>query len=164
MEIIRKFEHKTHGPIGQVALVVPDTGWTMDGAELPEASIRHLATFALQTLQDAYANSADRAEAVGAWTKKLDKIMSGEMGTRETGPRNPVLKRALEIAAKHCKRAGNVFTLGKHTIDAGSKEGWADAEKKIIARAVETNPAYMSLAQKAIDEENAIDASADLGE
>lgn len=78
----RSYAHKVYGQLGAVTMTSPDGEWTLNGQPLPERSIDHLLTFALQTLQDAYAG-ADSATV--AWTKfgdKLAKLIAGTLGTR----------------------------------------------------------------------------------
>jgi hypothetical protein len=85
MIIERNFAHKAFGAIGAAVLVAPDGDYTLDGNVLPESSVRHLLTFALQTLQDAYAGAKNADEAVGAFGTKYDKLVNGTMGVRGTG-------------------------------------------------------------------------------
>lgn len=85
MEITRSYTHRTFGTIGEVTLVAPKGKWMLDGKELPEASVSHLVTFALQTLQDAYAGAKDKAEAEGAFNAKYDRLVAGTLGTRGSG-------------------------------------------------------------------------------
>lgn len=85
MQVKRTYEHKTYGTIGAVDLVAPDGPYTLNGTELPASSVQHLLTFALQTLQDAYAGAKDQSEATGNFNKKLDKLLSGTIGTRQPG-------------------------------------------------------------------------------
>lgn len=85
MEINRTYTHRTLGAIGTVALVIDGDKWSLDGKELPESSITYLATFALQSLQDAYAGAETAEEAVNAWTVKRDKLIAGTIGTRGGG-------------------------------------------------------------------------------
>jgi hypothetical protein len=85
METNRTYTHKTYGAIGAVELVTPKGKWTLNGHELPESSISHLAFFALQTLQDAYAGAKSTDEATAAFNGKLDKLLNGTIGTRGSG-------------------------------------------------------------------------------
>jgi len=85
MEINRNYVHRTFGNIGSVTFVAPDGEYTLNGKALPANSVEHLLTFALQTLQDAYAGAKDAAEAEGAFNGKLDKILEGTLGTRSGG-------------------------------------------------------------------------------
>lgn len=85
MDITRNYTHRTFGAIGSVAFTVPKGKFTLNGTELPEASVAHLMTFALQTLQDAYAGAKDAAEAQGAFNTKLDRLIQGTIGTRGSG-------------------------------------------------------------------------------
>ncbi len=81
----RSYAHKAHGDIGAVALVVDGDKWSLDGKELPASSVEYLLTFALQSLQDAYAGSATAAEAIGAFEGKRDKLIAGTIGVRTGG-------------------------------------------------------------------------------
>lgn len=83
--ITRSFTHRTFGAIGTVTLVGPKGKYMLNDHELPEASVNHLLTFALQTLQDAYAGAKSTDEALGAFNGKLDKLLNGTIGTRSSG-------------------------------------------------------------------------------
>lgn len=85
ISIVRSFVSRSFGDIGKVELTIPDGDWAIDGKKLPASSVMHLATFALQTLQDAYAGAKDAAEAKGAFDGKLDKLLAGTIGTRSGG-------------------------------------------------------------------------------
>jgi len=83
--INRAFVSRSFGDIGKVTFTAPKGDYAIDGKVLPEASVMHLLTFALQTLQDAYAGAKDAAEAKGAFDGKLDKLLAGTIGTRGAG-------------------------------------------------------------------------------
>lgn len=83
--IARAFDHKTHGRIGLVNLEADVKSVIVDGKELPASSVEYLLTFALQNLQDAYAGAESAAEAQARWQKKLDRLIEGSIGTRESG-------------------------------------------------------------------------------
>lgn len=83
--ITRSFIHRAYGDIGKAELVAPEGPYVLNGTTLPESSVRHLLTFALQTLQDAYAGAKNADEAVGAFGTKLDKLLNGTIGTRSAG-------------------------------------------------------------------------------
>jgi hypothetical protein len=85
MEYARTFTHKTFGKIGEVTFAVPKGKYVLNGNELPESSVAHLMTFALQTLQDAYAGAKSTDEAQGAFNGKYDKLINGTIGTRGGG-------------------------------------------------------------------------------
>lgn len=85
IEIARAFAHRTYGDIGKVSLVAPDGEYKLNGETLPPTSVNHLLTFALQTLQDAYAGAKSADEAQGAFNGKLDKLLNGTIGTRSSG-------------------------------------------------------------------------------
>lgn len=85
MEYVRNYTHRTFGAIGAVTFVAPKGKFTLNGNDLPDASVAHLMTFALQTLQDAYAGAKSTDEALGAFNGKLDKLLNGTIGTRGSG-------------------------------------------------------------------------------
>lgn len=85
MEYNRSFNHRTFGAIGAVTFETPKGKYVLNGAELPDSSVAHLMTFALQTLQDAYAGAKSTDEALGAFNGKLDKLLNGTIGTRSAG-------------------------------------------------------------------------------
>jgi hypothetical protein len=85
MKYNRSFNHRTFGAIGTVEFETPKGKYILNGNELPESSVAHLMTFALQTLQDAYAGAKSTDEALGAFNGKLDKLLNGTIGTRGSG-------------------------------------------------------------------------------
>lgn len=85
MEYTRNYTHRTFGNIGSVTFDVPNGTFKLNGQKLPDASVAHLMTFALQTLQDAYAGAKSTDEALGAFNGKLDKLLNGTIGTRGSG-------------------------------------------------------------------------------
>lgn len=85
-EVSREYAHRTHGKIGNAKLEVTDKGkLVLDGKELPNVSAQYLLTFALQSLQDAYAGASNLSEAVGAFETKRDKVLAGTIGVRSGG-------------------------------------------------------------------------------
>lgn len=92
MEYARSFDHRggktsvAFGHIGAVTFTVPDGEYRLNGAVLPESSVRHLLeTYALQSLQDAYAGAKSTDEALGSFNKRLDALLNGTMGVRGSG-------------------------------------------------------------------------------
>lgn len=85
MEYNRTFTHRTYGAIGAAAFDVPKGTFKLNGNALPDTSVAHLMTFALQTLQDAYAGAKSTDEALGAFNTKLDRLLNGTIGTRSGG-------------------------------------------------------------------------------
>lgn len=81
----RAYSHKKFGAIGKVRLEVEATSVTLDGTALPPKSVEYLLTFALQSLQDAYAGSETTDEAIADFGKKYEKLIAGEIGTRSGG-------------------------------------------------------------------------------
>lgn len=57
----------------------------LDGHQLPASSVTYLMTFALQSMQDAYAGADSLGAAIGAFEKKRDAIVNGTLGVRGTG-------------------------------------------------------------------------------
>lgn len=78
----RSYAHKVYGQIGTVTMTSPDGDWTLNGQPLPERSVDHLLTFALQTLQDAYAGADSTDVAKKKFDDKLAKLLAGTLGTR----------------------------------------------------------------------------------
>lgn len=81
----RSYAHKTFGQIGAVTMTSPDGDWTINGTVVPERTVDHLLTFALQTLQDAYAGAAGATDAKEKYEGKLAKLIAGTLGVRSTG-------------------------------------------------------------------------------
>lgn len=104
MEYNRSYTHRTFGNIGAVTFEVPKGKYRLNGTDLPDASVAHLMTFALQTLQDAYAGAKSTDEAQGAFNGKLDKLLNGTIGTRGSGDgadeRTRVARSVVHAAAK----------------------------------------------------------------
>lgn len=82
---VREFNHRTFGAIGKVVLEADVKTVKLNGKPIPEASVEYLLNFALQSLQDAYAGAKNAAEAQGAFTTKLDRLIAGTIGTRASG-------------------------------------------------------------------------------
>ena len=90
MEINRSFNHRTFGALGTATLAVnavekDKLEVLLNGNALPDVSVQHLFTFALQTLQDAYAGAKTEDEAKASFAKKLDAIINGTIGVRGSG-------------------------------------------------------------------------------
>jgi len=87
--------------VGNVTFQVDVSQCAINGSELPGVSIEHLLTFALQSLQDAYAGASDYESAKAAFDSKLDKIVNGTIGTRTSAPIDVIVARdILEAKAK----------------------------------------------------------------
>lgn len=82
--IERKFAHRTHGDIATVTLTADVANVKVNGTEVPAASVEYLLTFALQSLQDAYAGADNSANAKAMFEKKLAKLIAGDIGARGT--------------------------------------------------------------------------------
>lgn len=140
MKIERTYEHKRFGEIGKVTLEAPDGEWKLNDTVLTAIGTEHLLRFSLQSFQDAYASSDTWEEAVGAFEKKLDRVLEGTIGSREGVTRDPVKAEAIRMASANVK-------LDPKFKKAEPKEVRAEALRR-IAR----NPAYMHLAEKRVAE------------
>ena len=145
MEYNRSYTHRTYGNIGAVTFEVPKGKYRINGNDLPEASVAHLMTFALQTLQDAYAGAKSTDEALGAFNGKLDKLLNGTIGTRGSGDgadeRTRVARSVVMAAAKAKFGAKSpewtAFT-GLETDERNAKlDGWYDANKAAFDPAID---------------------------
>lgn len=125
--IARAFDHKTHGRIGVVEMVAEVGKVSVNGNVLPTSSVEYLLTFALQNLQDAYAGAESAAEAQARWQKKLDRLIEGSIGTRESGDGASLETRTIRtILGEMLRGAGKwkELTEGK---DEGERASLLDA-------------------------------------
>lgn len=125
MEITRNYSHKVHGLIGSVAFTAPDGPYLLDGQPLDEASVTHLLTFALQTLQDAYAGSETADEAKASWAKKRGKLLDGTIGTRTGGDGAD----EFTTIARQLVRVGYKAALGAKSTEWATFTGLPDADQ-----------------------------------
>lgn len=101
------------GRIGHAELAADGKKWTLDGKELPDASITYLMNFALQSLQDAYAGAESLSDAKARWQAKYDALVDGTVGARgsgggvsdETTAQRYVMKRAYFAQVDDAKKA-----------------------------------------------------------
>lgn len=98
MQVNRSYAHRDHGQIGAVELEAPKGTWKLDGHGLPESSVEHLLTFALQTLQDAYAGASDAKDAKERWESKRAKLLDGTIGVRTGGGVSALVAECRKIA------------------------------------------------------------------
>lgn len=108
--------------IGKVDLKVTGLDvMTLNGVKLPDASIEYLLTFALQSLQDAYAGAKTEAEAKGAFEKKLKAVQDGTVGVRTGGGGiDPLTKVMRQVAAEIIK--AKLVEAGRKTADYTKKD------------------------------------------
>lgn len=145
MEYNRTFTHRTYGKIGDVVFVTPKGKYTINGQELPESSVAHLMTFALQTLQDAYAGAKSTDEALGAFNGKLDKLLNGTIGTRGSGDgadERTRVARSVTMSAAKAKFGAKSPEWAKFTgLDDDAKnaklDGWYEANRAAFDPAVD---------------------------
>lgn len=149
MDFNRTFTHRTFGALGAVTFTVPKGKFAINGNELPESSVAHLMTFALQTLQDAYAGAKSTNEALGAFNGKLDKLLNGTIGTRGTGDGADERTRVARSLMHGLVKA----KFGAKSSEWAAFTGLADAEQaaKLDAMVVANQAAL----DPAIDEEMA---------
>ena len=145
MEYARNYTHRTFGPIGSVTFDVPKGPFKLNGQTLPDASVAHLMTFALQTLQDAYAGAKSTDEALGAFNGKLDKLLNGTIGTRSGGDgadERTRVARSVTMAAAKAKFGAKspewaTFT-GLSDDDKNAKlDGWYEANRAAFDPAID---------------------------
>lgn len=155
MEYNRTFTHRTYGKIGDVTFTVPKGKFAINGNELPDTSVAHLMTFALQTLQDAYAGAKSTDEAQGAFNGKLDKLLNGTIGTRGSGDgadERTRVARALVRGAFKAKVGGKspewaAFT-GLSDADQNAKlDAWFAQHEATFAPAVDEKLAELASAR-----------------
>ena len=161
------------GRIGQATLAFTsksDIVVTLDGKELPEASIAHLVNFALQTLQDAYAGSANLAEAVGAFETKRDKLYNGTIGARGGSAESEETIVQRMVAREAYMASAKVSDADKKSLAAKIKAGeaddfldnlWAKNAEKLADRFT-TKIAEREAARKARAESKALAAKVEL--
>jgi hypothetical protein len=108
MDIKRSFSHKaTETDFGAVAIDFPTKGWTLNGEDLPEASVRAVVNQGLQILQDTYAGvgkSKTVDEAKGMFDKKLAALIAGTVGQRTGGGGVDELTKVMRQIARRAAR------------------------------------------------------------
>ena len=139
----RSYAHKVYGQIGTVTMTSPAGDWTLNGQPLPERSVDHLLTFALQTLQDAYAGADSTDAAKKKFDDKLAKLIAGTLGVRSAGGavdeetrHMRIIMRSL-VAANFGKLAWKAMEEDEKVeyIDA-AYDGLEDADRAAIDEAV----------------------------
>lgn len=136
--IEREFNHRTHGRIGTVTMVADVAGVTINGKDIPNESVEYLLTFALQTLQDAYAGAASAGEAQGLWEKKLEKLIAGEIGVRGSGDGASEETRVARsitkaMAKKNMGEGFKAFTDLPEADQNAKLDAWYEANKATLA-------------------------------
>lgn len=103
--VARDFAHKQHGAIGSVKLSATVGSVELDGKALPDRSIEYLLTFALQSLQDAYAGADNAEDAQAKFDKKLESIVQGTIGVRTGGGGLTEMQKVSRAVAREMIRA-----------------------------------------------------------
>lgn len=142
--ITRDYTHRTFGAVGSVTFETPKGKYVLNGTELPEASVAHLMTFALQTLQDAYAGAKDSDEAQGAFGTKLDKLLTGTIGTRtggggvseETAVTRSIVRSAVKAKLGSKSEAWATFTGLDDDAQNEKLDAWAAQYAETFAPAI----------------------------
>lgn len=145
MEYNRSFTHRTFGAIGSVTFETPKGRYAINGTVLPESSVAHLMTFALQTLQDAYAGAKSTDEALGAFNGKLDKLLNGTIGTRGSGDgadERTRVARSVTMAAAKAKFGAKspewaTFTGLDDEAKNAKLDGWYEANRAAFDPAID---------------------------
>jgi hypothetical protein len=130
----RAFDHKVYGRMGVAEFLIEsksDLVFMLNGQELPPQSVDHLLTFALQTLQDAYAGAEDATDAQARFNAKLTRILEGTLGTRSGGNGVTEETRIMRMVLRPLVK------------DAVGKEGWKDMDEE--ARIAAIDSAYAGL-------------------
>ena len=147
LSFARTYDHKAHGRIGVATLQVqsPDeVKFILNGTELPAQSVDHLLTFALQSLQDAYAGAESASDAVEKFTAKLERILAGTLGTRGgngVSEETRLIRMVLRPLVKEALGAAAWKELGDDERNAQIDavfESMGDEDRATVAAAVET--------------------------
>jgi hypothetical protein len=114
-----------------------------------------------QITEKSYPDAEERAEtALALAMKKLDALYSGDVTTRVQGPRDPVYKRAVDIASR--KVATKKDSDGYWRASLGTIVRFAEtkvaAVLAVAREAVKTNPAYRHMAEMQLEQEAALEA------
>lgn len=145
--IHRTFATRAKSAVGEATIgecrLTGEAKLLLDGKELPAKSVEYLMTFALQSLQDAYAGAETADAAKSAWVAKRDKLLSGDIGARGPGASVPTEtriardimrdifhKKASESARKEYKEAD---ADGRNAILDAAISKNADAIAKLVA-------------------------------
>lgn len=144
MKIERDYVHKTFGSIGKATLE-GEAILTLNGVELPAASVTALLNHGLQFLQDAYAGSKTTDEATSSFDKKLAKLLSGEFSVR--GPRKAPLSMTDEIFLTVVKTfAGKLWAVPKGTKPAAQAreffDSWSEKRQALVMDEVARQVAF----------------------
>lgn len=152
----RGFAHRTFGEIGSVKLTAQVAKMEIDGKELPTTSVEYLLTFALQSLQDAYAGSKNGIEAAASFDKKLKALVEGTIGARgASGVSEEVavqrsVTRQMAKAKMGSKSEAWVKFIGFGDAEQGEKlDAWYEANKLALEPAVMEELARREKAKKA---------------
>lgn len=132
--VVRTFSRRKEGEddIGTIRLT-GKAELSIDGKELPSTSVEYLMTFALQSLQDAYAGKESHADAKEAFEAKLARVIDGTIGTRGGGTTvSDETKIGREIVRDKLRaKGGEAWKAYKEAADAEARAAILDA---IIAK------------------------------
>jgi hypothetical protein len=150
----RTYDHKVYGRIGVAELEVEAAGGitvTLNGQILPGQSVEHLLTFALQTLQDAYAGAENAEDASYRFAAKLERILTGTLGTRSGGNGvddfTRLMRMVLRPLVKEAAGAAAWKELDEEARVAAIDAAYAaqgDEGREMIAEAVERKKAEIA--------------------
>ncbi len=91
--------------IGEVRLEAGIGEMQLNGKTLPANSVEYLLTFALQSLQDAYAGADNEEEAKARFDKKLNAVIEGTIGVRSGGGGLTEMQKVSRQVAREMIRA-----------------------------------------------------------
>ena len=133
VSIVREFATRESSVIGAATIatvrLTGDATLALDGKPLSGASIEYLMTFALQSLQDAYAGKTTLADAKAAFDAKYERLIDGTIGVR--GPGSAVSEETRigrEIVRDKLRaKGGDAWKAYKDAADADAKAAILDA-------------------------------------
>ena len=136
--IHRTFATRAKSAIGEASIgecrLTGEARLLLDGKELPAKSIEYLMTFALQSLQDAYAGADTIDAAKSAWAAKRDKLLSGDIGAR-----GPAASVSIEVRIARDIMRDIFAKKASESARKAYKEADADGRNAILDAAIAKN-------------------------
>ena len=133
VSIVREFRRRDEATAIATVRLTGNAELSLDGKPLSGASVEYLMTFALQSLQDAYAGKTSLADAKAAFDAKYARLIDGTIGVR--GPSSAVSEETRigrEIVRDRLRaKGGDAWKAYKDAADADAKAAILDA---IIAK------------------------------
>lgn len=140
VSIIREFRRRGDDTAIATVRLTGNATLSLDGKPLSGASIEYLMTFALQSLQDAYAGKESFRDATDAFAAKYSRLIDGTIGVR--GPGSAVSEETRigrEIVRDRLRaKGGDSWKAYKDAADADAKAAILDAIIEKNADAIAT--------------------------